>query len=64
MDRKKKIKIIQAGLFLAGGILFLIMYLNTNKVTNIEIVSKKKQEEVKQRHGDEEDRTQKIRDEM
>ena len=48
MDRKKKIKIIQAGLFLAGGILFLIMYLNTNKVTNIEIVSKKKQEEVKE----------------
>jgi len=47
MLRKEKIRIIQLGLFIIGIILFIVMFTNTEKNSQIEIISKKKQEEVK-----------------
>ena len=47
MDRKKKLRIIQLSLFFAGIVLFLIIYGNTNKSSNLVIVPEKKQEELK-----------------
>ena len=47
MIRKKKIRIIQLSLFVLGVILFMVMYLNSEKNTKTDIIPKKKQEEVK-----------------
>lgn len=47
MERKKKLRIIQFSLFFAGIILFFLMYTNTDKNSQVEIIPKKKQEEVK-----------------
>ena len=47
MDRKKKLRIIQLSLLFVGIVLFLIIYGNTNKSSNLVIVSEKKQEELK-----------------
>ena len=47
MPRKKKIRIIQLSLFVLGVILFMMMYINSGKNSKIEIIPKKKQEEVK-----------------
>ena len=47
MLRKKKIRIVQLSLFIIGVILFIVMYLNSNKNSKIEIVSQKQQQEVK-----------------
>ena len=47
MNRKKKLRIIQLTLFFTGFILFLIMYINTEKNSEVEIIPQKKQEEVK-----------------
>ncbi len=47
MPRKKKIRIIQLSLFILGVILFIMMYINYGKNSKIEIIPKKKQEEVK-----------------
>ena len=47
MERKKRLRIIQLVLFFTGIILFLIMYTNTEKKSEIEIIPKKKQDEVK-----------------
>ena len=42
MERKKRLRIIQLVLFFTGIILFLIMYTNTEKKSEIEIIPKKK----------------------
>ena len=47
MERKKKLRIIQFSLFFVGIILFFLMYTNTDKNSQVEIIPKKKQEEVK-----------------
>ena len=41
MLRKEKIRIIQLGLFIIGIILFIVMFTNTEKNSQIEIISKK-----------------------
>ena len=52
MERKKKLRIIQFSLFFAGIILFIVMYANTDKKSQVEIIPKKKQEEVKKQLDD------------
>ncbi len=52
MLRKEKIRIIQLSLFVIGLILFIVMYTNSQKSSQVEIISKKKQEEVKKQLDD------------
>tara|TARA_X000000950_G_C13852516_1_gene635147 strand:+ start:61 stop:666 length:606 start_codon:yes stop_codon:yes gene_type:complete len=46
MERKKKLRIIQLSLFFVGIVLLLTVYTNKEKDKNLEIIPKKKQEEV------------------
>ena len=47
MERKKKLRIVQLVLFFFGLVLLLFMYFNTEKNSNVEIIPKKKQSEIK-----------------
>ena len=53
MDRKRRLRLIQLILFFAGIILFLTMYAITEKNSKVEIIPKKKQNEVKRQLNDE-----------
>ena len=41
MERKKKLRIIQFSLFFAGIILFFLIYTNTDKNSQVEIIPKR-----------------------
>ena len=53
MERKRRLRLIQLILFFAGIILFLTMYAITEKNSKVEIIPKKKQNEVKRQLNDE-----------
>ena len=53
MERKRRLRLIQLILFFAGIILFLAMYAITEKNSKVEIIPKKKQDEVKKQLNDE-----------